>query len=116
MVSSVFLPSVVTVLNFSGVWRLFVAGFGLVLVANSFGARCDLGREIIYRVVATASLSFCFRLEACQPATPCFQPPAGWTLKYQTSLFVNFEIGAGISGSCLVNSSKCERRGLSAGV
>lgn len=64
------LPSVMTVLNFSAVWRLFVAGFGLVLVANSFGARCDLGREIIYKAVATASLSFCFRLEACQPATP----------------------------------------------
>lgn len=49
-----------TVLNFSGVRRLFVAGFGLVLVEDSFGTRCDLGREIICKAIATASLSFCF--------------------------------------------------------
>lgn len=59
------LPFLMIVLNLSGVWRLFVAASGLVLVANSFGTRRDLGRGIISKAIATASLSFCFMFEAC---------------------------------------------------
>lgn len=58
-------PFLMIVLNLSGgVWRLFVAESGLVRVANSFGTRCDLGRGIINKAIATASLSFCFMFEA----------------------------------------------------
>lgn len=59
-----FFPSLVIVLNLSSVWRLFVTEFGLVLAANSFGTRCDLGRGIISKAIAIASLSFCFMFEA----------------------------------------------------
>lgn len=60
----VFVPSPMAVLNLSGVWRVFVTEFGIVLAANSFGTRCDLGRGIICKALATASLSFCFVCEA----------------------------------------------------
>lgn len=58
------LPSLVVVLNLSSIWRLFVTEFGLVLAANSFGTRCDLGKGIISKAIATVSLSFCFMFEA----------------------------------------------------
>lgn len=58
------LPFLMIVLNLHGVWSLFVTEFGLVLAANSFGTRCDLGRGIISKAIATASLSFCFMFEA----------------------------------------------------
>lgn len=52
------------VLNFSSFRRLLVTELGLVLAANSSGTRCDLGRGIISKAIATASLSLCCVFEA----------------------------------------------------
>lgn len=50
-------PPGVLAFNFSAVWRFFVAGFGIVLVANRFRTWCCLGREIVPKATAAASLS-----------------------------------------------------------